>query len=279
MLTYYYALTGALGGLIAWYVLGRFGAFYSVITRDIWAGACVGGIIGAILGALGGIWDRSPLKIARGAAYSAAAGLLGGPVGLLLGEAVLWMFGGGIAGRASGWLCLGFAVGVGEGLSSNSSRQIVYGAAGGAVGGFLGGAAFELLRGSLGNDLVSQALGMLILGGFIGGSIVTAQIVLRDAWLMVISGDREGLEFTLGGDEIMIGADRGCDIVLPRDAHLLGRHARIMRRGGGFRFAAMPGAEASSLVNNQPAAAPMELHNKDRITISGTKLLFRCKAR
>jgi hypothetical protein len=35
LLTYYYSLTGALGGLIAWYVLGRFGAFSSVITRDI----------------------------------------------------------------------------------------------------------------------------------------------------------------------------------------------------------------------------------------------------
>jgi hypothetical protein len=279
LLTYYYALTGALGGLIAWYVLGRFGAFYSVITRDIWAGACVGGIIGAMLGGLGGIVERAPPKVLRGAAYSAAAGVIGGPLGLLLGEVVLWLFGGGIVGRAAGWLCLGLAVGVGDGMARNSTRQIIYGAIGGAIGGFTGGAAFEMLRGSLGNDLVSQALGMLILGGFIGGFIVTAQIVLRDAWLMVISGDREGLEFTVGGDEVMIGAGRGCDIVLPRDGQLLARHARIARRGGGFRFTAMPGAEASTLVNNQPAAAPMELHNKDRITIGGTKLLFRCKAR
>jgi Inner membrane component of T3SS, cytoplasmic domain len=220
------------------------------------------------------------MRLARGAVYSAGAGLIGGPLGLLLGEAVLWMFGGGIVGRAAGWLCLGLAVGVGDGMARNSTtRQISYGALGGAVGGFAGGAAFELLRGSLGNDLVSQALGMLILGGFIGGFIVTAQIVLRDAWLMVISGDREGLEFTLGGDEVMIGADRGCDIVLPRDGHLLGRHARIARRGGGFRFTPMPGAEAGTLVNNQPAAAPIQLHNKDRITLGGTKLLFRCKAR
>jgi Inner membrane component of T3SS, cytoplasmic domain len=277
--TYYYALTGALGGLIAWYVLGRFGAFYSVVARDLWAGACVGGIIGALIGSLGGIWDRSALKTARGAAYSAGAGLIGGAVGLLIGEVVLWIFGGGVAGRAAGWLCLGLAVGVGEGMSRNSTRQITYGAVGGAVGGFIGGAAFETLRGSLGNELVSQALGMLILGGFIGGSIAAAEIVLRDAWLMVIAGDREGREFTLGSQEVTIGADGGCDIVLPRDGHLLGRHATIRRIGGGFRLAAMAGAEAASLVNNRPAISPLELHNKDRITIGGTKLLFRCKAR
>ncbi len=278
MQTYYYAVTGALGGLIAWYVLGRFGASYSIVARDIWAGACVGGVIGALLGSLSGIWNRSPAATLRGAAFSAGAGLIGGPIGLLLGEVVLWIFGGGVAGRASGWLCLGIAVGVGEGLSRNSSRQILYGAAGGAAGGFIGGAAFALLRGYLGNDLVSQAFGMMILGGFIGGSIITAQIVLRDAWLMVISGDREGLQFTLAGKEVSIGADRRCDIVLPPDGRLRGRHATITRRAGGFRLAAMPGAEAAVLVNNQPASAPIELHNKDRITIGGTKLLFRCRA-
>ncbi len=56
--------------MLAWCILGQFGVIYSVILRDIIAGAFVGVLIGELIGSIDdGVFDRSIYKMARGAFY------------------------------------------------------------------------------------------------------------------------------------------------------------------------------------------------------------------
>lgn len=274
---YYNAVFGVIGGLLACYILGQFGAFYNVILRDIIAGVCIGILIDGFMGSIDGIFDKSLYRIGRGSFYGAVYGLIGGVAGLLIGEFILWSMGGGILGRAFGWLCLGLAVGVSEGIANKAPRKTSYGAVGGAAGGFLGGAIFEFLRGSFGSYVFSQALGLIILGACIGSLIGLVEDILRDAWLMVISGRQEGKEFTLAKDVATIGRDERCDIALFYDERIVAQHAQIVRKDGQFIFSGLPGSEGRIFVNAQVVPSSQRLQNNDRIGVGDTTLLFRWK--
>lgn len=276
---YYNAVFGAIGGLLAWYLLGQLGAFYSVILRDAVAGACIGGMVGGFMGSIDGLFDKSLFKIGRGSFYGAQYGLLGGVAGLLIGELILWSMGGGILGRAFGWLCLGLAVGMSEGMANKAPRKTSYGATGGAAGGFLGGAIFEFLRGSFGSYVFSQALGLVILGACIGSLVGLVENVLRDAWLMAITGRQEGKEFTLAKDVVTIGKDERCDVTLFYDEKITPQHAQIARQNGQFVLQGLPGSEGKVSVNNQVIPSSQVLQNNDRVRVGDTTLLFRWKER
>ena len=272
---YYNAVFGAIGGLLAWYLLGQFGAFSSLILRDAVAGACVGSLVGGFIGCIDGLFDRSVYKILRGSWYGAQYGLLGGVVGLLLGELILWSLGGGILGRACGWTCLGVAVGMSEGIANKARRKTSYGSVGGAAGGFLGGASFEFLRGMFGSYALSQALGLILLGACIGSLIGLAENILRDAWLMVTRGRQEGKEFTLAKETVTIGSDERCDVALFHDAKIAARHASISRRDGQFILTQEDRVE----VNAQPIKSPYVLQDDDQMAIGDTRLVFHSKER
>lgn len=248
-----------------------------MIFRDVIAGAFVGVLIGALMGCIDGIFDRAIYKIGRGALYGAQYGCMGGIAGLLIGEAVLWYMGGGIFGRAFGWLCLGVAVGLSEGIANKAPRKMSYGAVGGAAGGFVGGAIFELLRTFFDSYLLSQALGLIILGACIGSLIGVVEEVFRDAWLMVISGKQEGKEFTLAKNVVTIGRDERCDVALYYDPKIASQHAQIARKGGQFSLSCLPGADRKVSVNGQAVGARTTLKNNDRVTVGDTGLLFRWK--
>lgn len=274
---YYNAVFGAIGGLLAWYVLGQFGATYSVILRDIVAGAFVGILIGGLMGSIDGVFDRSLYRAGRGAFYGAEYGSIGGIAGLLIGELTLWFMGGGLLGRATGWLCLGLAVGISEGIANKAPRKASYGALGGSLGGFLGGAIFEFLRGSFGSYALSQALGLIILGACIGSLVGFVEEIFRDAWLMVISGKQEGKEFTLAKNVTTIGRDEKCDVALYHDPKIALQHAQIARKGGQFILNSVSGPDRKVSVNGQVVSASATLKNNDRVTVGDTSLLFRWK--
>jgi hypothetical protein len=203
---------------------------------------------------------------------------LGGSAGLLAGEIILWLSGGGLIARAFAWSLLGLGVGAGIGSTQGSRLQLAYACIGGVGGGFAGGATFEWLRATLGAYEISQALGLMAIGACIGALIIVVEKTLRAAWLMVITGDREGREFTISKSAVVIGCARDCDFVIPRDGTTLGAHARILRSPRGYWLEPLPGAERKVAINNVPVARPTLLNNKDRIGLGRTKLLFRTRA-
>src|SRR5207244_325565 len=98
--------------------------------------------------------DQSPARFARLASYGVLLGLVGGALGMYIGDQVNHLFikllGGSLAvtmlARGFGWSLLGVAIGMSEGIAARSLGKFSYGLLGGAIGGFVGGALFELFH-------------------------------------------------------------------------------------------------------------------------------------
>jgi hypothetical protein len=87
--------------------------------------------------------------------------------------------------RGLGFLFLGFAVGLSEGIAARSLGKLSYGTLGGTIGGFLGGSLFGLvylvtLQGG-GHASLAGALGFLIMGACIGSLSALVQGVFQPA--------------------------------------------------------------------------------------------------
>ena len=148
-----------LGGLLGWMLFGVFGDLNVPDDRRwlIWllGGALIGGAIGYLVVSVEAIRDRSLVRFCRLASYGVVLGAAGGAVGMLIGEEVNFALVGRIGrtegatpllaamlARGLGWLFLGVAVGIGEGVAARSLGMLSYGTVGGAIGGFIGGALF-----------------------------------------------------------------------------------------------------------------------------------------
>src|SRR5262249_59309263 len=74
--------------------------------------------------------------------------------------------------RGLGWMFLGMAIGVSEGVAARSLGRFSYSTLGGAIGGFLGGAlfglAYHLTKDQGGAVAVWTMLGLVILGACLG---------------------------------------------------------------------------------------------------------------
>ena len=115
MRTYYYAVFGAIGGLIGWQISNLMGLSFTanIYFSESIVGALVGLSIGLLIGIAEGVLTRNPIQAGRSGLFSGLLGLVAGAIGLPLGE---WMFqavGAGILGRAVGW---GVFVTVGVGV-------------------------------------------------------------------------------------------------------------------------------------------------------------------
>lgn len=85
--------------------------------------------------------------------------------------------------RILSWAVMGLAIGAGQGVRENSREDLRACSLGGLLGGAVGGALFIPVSGwvGLGAGLVGRALGDVIVGGCIGGSMRLAQQQLVEA--------------------------------------------------------------------------------------------------
>lgn len=74
-----------------------------------------------------------------------------------------------------------------------------------------------------------------------------------------------GQAFPLAADNIVIGREDGCEIVIPNNS-VSRRHAQILRRQGTFVVEDLK-SRNRTFVNNKEVAAPVALRNDDRIKI------------
>jgi hypothetical protein len=237
---YYYAVFGAIGGLVGWQMSNVLGLSFSqnIFLSDMVVGALLGVCIGIPLGAAEGLVTLSPLRALRAGAIAGIVGLFAGAVGLPLGEAAFQVVGAGGFGRALGWGLLGLFLGLAESVTGGTQRW--KGALGGAIGGGLGGALLESLR-LWGEDLTSgKATGLMLLGAIIGALIAMIVILLSRAWLEVASGKLKGTTFILdkflseGGPSAIIGSSPlKSEIALP-DPDIDPQHAMLIGAGSHF---------------------------------------------
>jgi len=299
---YYMALGGAWAALLAWVVSWLI--FGSAGQTETWKllveaggkGALLGALVGAVLGGFDALSSTGGRVIAvlpgavAGLLLGGVAGLAGGVVGQVLAFLSEYL-------RIVGWLLAGALIGLGIAIwdmvrlvlarqsVKGVLRKLRNGLIGGTIGGLLGGLALVLATRFLGRalggreDLLSPAaIGWTILGALLGSAIGLAQVVLRDAWVIVESGFRPGRDILINKPVVTIGRAEGCDIGLYGGKGVEKIHARILMDGTEY-FIEDCQTPTGTFVNEKRVAEKQRLNSGDRIRVGDCVLIFRARAR
>jgi hypothetical protein len=278
--SYYFAVFGGLGGLIAWQISNHLGLSFtsSLFISEAIVGALVGLSVGLFIGLTEGLLTRNPVQAAKSGLFSGLLGLVAGAVALPLGEALFQTVGAGLPGRILGWMGFGMLIGLAEGIVGRS--QAWKGMLGGLLGGLLGGALLEAAHYWLSNSLLGKAAGLVLLGIALGAFISLIEVMLSRAWLEVTSGKLKGAEFILdkfgrpNGPAAAIGSSPlKSEIVLP-DPDISPQHA--MLTGDGNHFFLKDMSLTGTYINNKRVERAT-LQNGFKIRLGNTEMVYREK--
>jgi len=280
MRTFYYAVFGAIGGLIGWQVSNLLGLSFvsNLYLSEAVVGALVGLCIGLLIGIAEGALTLNLVQAARSGGLSGLLGLSAGAIGLPLSEFLFQSVGAGILGRSLGWAVFGLLIGLAEGLGSRS--QVWKGLLGGLLGGALGGVLLEAMQSLLKASMLGKAIGLVLLGACIGAFISLITVLLARAWLEVKTGKLKGTEFILDkfmrlkGPAIAIGSSPlKSEIVLP-DPDIAPQHA--MLTGDGCHFTLKDMSLSGTLVNKRRIERS-QLTNNCTIHMGNTEMVYHEK--
>ncbi|MGH7933680.1 MAG: FHA domain-containing protein [Candidatus Binataceae bacterium] len=274
----FYAAAGGLGGFAAWGAAETFLGIQWVYGRDFVFGAIIGLFIGAFLASIEALSVGQWAQALRGIGWGAVIGVIGGGLGLLIGEALFDVLHG-LTGRIIGWAVLGLVVGYGVGWATRSAARQRNGALGGIIGGAIGGLVYQVVTMTV-PQAAGRAIAIIVLGALIGFFIGLVGELLKRGWLMVVRSAsrnaREGREYPLIKPVTIIGRAEESDIGLFGDQGVLGHHAIIRHEGKNFLLSPTGGGQV--LVNRQPVDGRYTLKSGDRVEIGGTLFLFRERA-
>jgi hypothetical protein len=280
MRTYFYAILGAIGGLIGWQTSNQIGLSFStnLYLNEVAVGALVGLIIGLFIGIAEGLLTRNLVQALKSGLFGAFLGIVAGGIGLPLGEFLFQAVGAGVLGRALGWAIFGLLIGLAEGIVGKS--QVWKGMLGGFIGGALGGVLLESAHNWLDDPLTGKVAGLILLGASVGAFISLIVVVLSRAWLEVTSGKLKGTEFILdkfmqkGGPAVTIGSSPlKSEIVLP-DPDIAPQHA--MLTGDGTRFSLKDMSLAGTYLNGRKIQLA-QLSNGQKIRMGNTEMIYHEK--
>jgi hypothetical protein len=277
MRTYYYALLGAIGGLVGWQVSDLLGLSFAsnLYLSEALVGALIGLSVGLFIGLTEGALTRNPIHALKSGAFSGLLGLGAGAIGLPLSEFLFQSVGAGVIGRALGWGAFGLLIGLAEGMVGRT--QAWKGMLGGFIGGALGGILLESVHNWLQDPLTAKAAGLVLLGACVGAFISLIAVLLSRAWLEVRSGKLKGTEFMLdkfmskGFPSIAIGSSPlKSEIVLP-DPDIAPQHA--MLSGDGMSFNLKDMSLSGTFINNRKVER-VQLANGQRIRMGNTEMVY-----
>ena len=259
-------LGGAIGGLITFIVLNPFVRGKALFgDGDAWqswvkAGTLIGAVIGLTIGAsliAAEEWHtRSARRILRRSLIGALAGALGGALGGLDGMFVFTVIRpvNVVLARCAGWALMGAGAGICPGFVAGSYKRAQIGAFGGLIGGACGGLLFDSLAAIARSADLSRALGFVLVGALIGIVVGFLEEMVKEYWLTVLTGSKEGQSYLLSKNETTIGRDETADIPLFGDMSVQRVHARIVKSDSGGAY--IMGGQV--LVNSEPTAnAPL----------------------
>jgi hypothetical protein len=277
MRTYYYALLGAIGGLVGWQISDLIGLSFAsnLYLSEALVGALIGLSVGLFIGLTEGALTRNPVQALRSGIFSGLLGLGAGAIGLPLSEYLFQFVGAGVVGRALGWGIFGLLIGLAEGMVGRT--QAWKGMLGGFIGGALGGILLESVHNWLQDPLTGKAAGLVLLGASVGAFISLIAVLLSRAWLEVKSGKLKGTEFMLdkfmnkGFPSVAIGSSPlKSEIVLP-DPDIAPQHA--MLSGDGMSFNLKDMSLSGTFINNRKIER-VQLANGQRIRMGNTELVY-----
>lgn len=283
------AVVGAIGGFLGW-IPGEVESSWfdnlDAFTRSqyVYLDVClyfliIGMAIGAALGSLPGWQNRSRRQGMRGAVIGGIIGGVGGGLFSLPGQFTYTALGYGTVARGVAWAINGIGPGLCPGVATHDKRRAVRGLFGGLGGGFVAGVLFDLVwallphsAGDTGTS--SRFAGDVVVGATIGLMVALVEVVLKDAWLTVISGRRNGAQFILSKTTTSIGTDDHDDVILWGDVRIAPQHAQVQRASRHYMFHNFS-ALNSTLVNGHSVGHATTLHDGDIIRLGETELVFR----
>jgi hypothetical protein len=277
MRSYYYALLGAIGGLVGWQISDLIGLSFSsnLYLSEALVGALIGLSVGLFIGLTEGALTRNPVQALRAGLFSGLLGMGAGAIGLPLSEYLFQFVGAGMIGRALGWGVFGLLIGLAEGVVGRT--QAWKGMLGGFLGGAFGGILLESVHSWLQDPLMGKAAGLVLLGASVGAFISLIAVLLSRAWLEVKSGKLKGTEFMLdkfmskGFPSVAIGSSPlKSEIVLP-DPDIAPQHA--MLSGDGLHFDLKDMSLSGTFINNRKIER-VQLTNGQRIRMGNTDLVY-----
>ena len=193
--------------------------WYTVLIIGLWTALLAIGLSVALVIGQNLYLHRPFLSIRQGTILLAgglAAGLVAGASAQALFSLVAQSELLAKSGWLAGWTILGGLLGRGMGLFI-SNLQAKRATVAGAIGGFSGALAFWLVSQSAGNAS-GRLVGAVILGFFIGLTIVFVEVAFRQAWLEVQYGPREIRTVNLGTETVSIGSDAKACTIYARNA-------------------------------------------------------------
>lgn len=233
-----------------------------------------------------GTWGQWLKVLAFGTIVGLVAGVLGLQIGMLF-------FGGlyvepanspidflrNVLARAIGWAAIGAFAGTSDGWRKASFRVGRNGFIGGAIGGLIGGSAFEIipyLTPGLQASPISRLFGFLITGACIGLFISLVQQFFKEAWIRIVVGRNEGRDIIIDSLETKIGRSELADVPLFGDAAVAKIHAILYGQPGGeFILRDVSNSPVGVLVNESRISTDYPIHDGDQIRIANRLLVFR----
>jgi MFS family permease len=173
--------------------------------------------------------------------------------------------------RGIAWLIVGVAAGLTVGVASRSLKRGLLTTAGGAIGGFIGGAVFDFFTGT--SDWLPQLFGIAVTGLLIGLAMGLLEQAARTQWIEIVAGGMAGKQFILYKSDLTLGSAPTADITLIKDPAIGPIHARISSQGGrSFIESTDP---SRPVIVDGFAAAKTAIGDGTAITIGGTQIRFR----
>ncbi len=280
MRTYYYAVLGAIGGLVGWQFSNLLGLSFisNIYLSEAIVGALIGLSIGFFIGIAEGVLTLNLVQAGKAGLIGGGFGLAAGMIGLPLGELFFQVAGAGWLGRVLGWSIFGVLIGLAEGVSGK--KQAWKGMLGGLIGGAFGGLLLESSYTWLKDPLTGKITGLILLGASTGAFISLIVVLLAKAWLEVTSGKLKGTEFILdkfmrqGGPAIAIGSSAlKSEIVFP-DPDIAPQHAMLTSDGINFSIKDM--SMSGTFIDNKRVERG-QLVNGQLIRMGNTELVYHEK--
>jgi hypothetical protein len=233
-LVYYGAILGGWSAFFGW-LLAECLVRSKDLVGDALAAGLVGGAIGAGLNLVAGLANGQWRQLLKRVVPGLLGGGCGGAIGGALGHVAYVRLG---LPREIGWMVMGAGIGVVEGLTERSRQKFRNGLIGGLFGGAIGGLLLDRLKLMVSSELTlfSGAVAFVILGMCIGVLIGVVKVALKQAWLTVLDGYRNGRQLILAEDSAVLGrAEYAALPFMGRHdmAELELEHARIRRQPDG----------------------------------------------
>jgi hypothetical protein len=279
---YYYAILGAIGGLLAWRLSDLLSFFNvpNIYLADALDGAITGLCVGFLIGMAEYFLSQSLVRGLRSGAIGGALGLIVGAIALPLAEWIFLSVGGEVLGRMLGWAIFGTGIGLVDGIAGRS--QMWKGALGGLIGGFVGGGLLELALRQFSNPQIGKVAGLMLLGATVGVFTALIVVALSRAWLEISTGKLQGTEFILDkflgveSPAAIIGSNvLKSDIALPADIEISPQHA--MLKGAGDYFTLQDMSVGTGTFVNGRKIEKHRLRDRETIRMGQTEMVYHEK--